>query len=106
MKNYLVTYKDKTKGELSEDLLNRHVDYLKLLSKSGSLKLCGPFTENDRAMMIFQSHSLEEVTALVSKDPFMEEAYYQSYEIKEFFEANEANNWLIDIPQTKSNLME
>lgn len=106
MNSYLVILKDKRNGELSNDLLTNHVTYLKGLSQQGSLKLCGPFVDDDGAVMVFQSESVEGVEELLNNDPFVYEKYYQSYEIKEFLEANNGNNWLVGIPQTKGNLID
>lgn len=38
--------------------------------------------------------------------PLFLKKYYQSYNIKEFLEANNENNWLISIPQTQENLID
>ncbi|GAA2713776.1 hypothetical protein GCM10009865_41850 [Aeromicrobium ponti] len=43
---------------------------------------------------------------LLNNGPFISEGYYQSYNIKEFLEANNENNWLISIPQTQENLID
>lgn len=48
--------------------------------------------------------SIDEAINLVKNDPFIKERYYATYEVNELIEANENNNWLIDIPQTKANL--
>ena len=104
MNSYLVILKNKRKGELSNDLLIRHVTYLKKLSKQGSLKLCGPFADNDGALMIYLAESIEEVEKLLNNDPFICDKYYQAYKIKEFIEANEENNWLMGGEQIQENL--
>ncbi|MBU9722625.1 MULTISPECIES: YciI family protein [Bacillaceae] len=106
MSSFLVILKNKRQGALSNDLLTNHVTYLKSLRQQGSLKLCGPFVDNDSAVMVFQSERAEDVEDLVNNDPFIYEKYYQSYEIKEFFEANDENNWLVDVPQTKGNMID
>ncbi|WP_413381055.1 YciI family protein [Alkalihalobacillus sp. 1P02AB] len=106
MNSYLVILKDKRKGGLSNDLLTNHVTYLKSLSQQGSLKLCGPFKDDDGTVMVFQSENVEDVEELLNNDPFVYEKYYQTYEIKEFLEANDENNWLVEIPQTKGNLID
>ncbi|WP_194165715.1 YciI family protein [Oceanobacillus sp. CFH 90083] len=106
MNSYLVILKDKRNGELSNDLLTNHVTYLKRLRQQGSLMLCGPFVDDDGAVMVFQSESVESVEELLNNDPFVYEKYYQSYEIKEFLEANDGNNWLVGVPQTKGNLID
>ncbi|MCF6411442.1 YciI family protein [Pseudalkalibacillus salsuginis] len=57
MKTFLVTLSKKIEGELTDDLLHRHVDYLKFMNQNGSLIMCGPFVDKDGAMMIFRCHS-------------------------------------------------
>ncbi|WP_408009198.1 YciI family protein [Pseudalkalibacillus sp. A8] len=104
MKTFLVTLGNKKKGKLTEDLLHRHIDHLKHLKQNGSLLMCGPFVDESGAMMIFRCHSSNKVKTLVSKDPFIVEQYYGTYNVAEFLDANEENNWLLDAPQTKGNL--
>ena len=53
--------------------------------------------------MVFNCHSIEEVKSLINNDPFIKEKYYEAYDIQEFLEANDENNWLIIIPQTQGN---
>ncbi|WP_026676304.1 YciI family protein [Fictibacillus gelatini] len=101
MKSFAVILKNKRKEALTDDLLNMHVKYVKQLYKEGVLKLCGPFTDNDGALMIFNCHKSEDVQHFLANDPFIKEKYYGTYEVTEFIEANDENNWLLDIPQTQ-----
>jgi hypothetical protein len=48
--------------------------------------------------------AFEHVESAVNQDPFIMENYYQTYEINEFFEANDENNWLMTSSQTVENL--
>ncbi|MBO8173389.1 MAG: hypothetical protein H0Z33_16095 [Bacillaceae bacterium] len=96
--------KDKRQEELTKDLLVQHVEYLKQLSQNGFLKLCGPFVDNEGACMVLNGVSLEDVKRMLNHDPFIREGYYGNYEVKEFIEASDENNWLMDIPQTQGNL--
>ncbi len=98
MKTFLVTLGNKRKGELTDDLLHRHIDYLKFMKQNGSLIMCGPFVDEDGAMMIFRCQSPDEVKTLVSKDPFIVEKYYGTYDVTEFVDANDENNWLLVAP--------
>jgi len=104
MKKFVVMLKDKKAGELTQELLFRHIEHLRKMNDAGKLFLCGPFNDNDKAMQIILCESLGEVINLVESDPFVIEGYYAAYEVNEWLEANEENNWLIDIPQTKNNL--
>lgn len=101
---FVAILKDKKRGHLTRNLLQAHVNHLRTLSQSGKLHLCGPFTENDKAIQVLVADSLEEAEALVQQDPFVRSGYYGSYDLYELIEANESNNWLMDIPQTKENL--
>ncbi|MGV3465562.1 MAG: YciI family protein [Heyndrickxia sp.] len=105
MKMFVVILMGRREGELSEELLLKHVQHLQNLHDQGSLFLCGPFKENDKAMIILFCESLEGANQLVQRDPFVKEGYYSAYEVSELMEANEGNNWLMDIPQTKNNLL-
>ena len=104
MKTFAAILKDKKSGTLSDELLQKHVDHLRQLNKSGTLLLCGPFKDNDRALQILVSESADEAVQLIESDPFIKEGYYGSYELNELLVANEENDWLMDIPQTKQNL--
>ncbi|MCU9613785.1 YciI family protein [Caldibacillus lycopersici] len=106
MRKYVAILKDKKKGELTTDLLYKHVNHLQNLTKDTKLFICGPFKGNDRAMQILICETIDEAIHLVESDPFIKEGYYATYEVNELIEANENNNWLMDIPQTKENLTE
>lgn len=104
MQKFVAILKDKKKGELTQELLNKHVEHLKNLSDESKLFICGPFKDNDKAMQILVCGTVEEAIKFVENDPFIREGYYASYEVNELIEANEENNWLISIPQTLNNL--
>ncbi|TLS36230.1 YciI family protein [Pseudalkalibacillus caeni] len=104
MGKYVAILKDKKQGELTKELLNSHVKHLQNLTANKKLFICGPFKDNDKAMQILICDAIEEAINLVESDPFIKEGYYATYEVNELIEANENNNWLIEIPQTKENL--
>ncbi|MFT4413314.1 YciI family protein [Fredinandcohnia humi] len=104
MRKFVAIFKDKKKGELTKDLLNKHVKHLQNLTKDSKLFICGPFKDNNKAMQILICDSIDEAINLVESDPFVKEGYYATYDINELIEANENNNWLVDIPQTINNL--
>lgn len=106
MKKFVVILKDKKKGELTKELLSKHVEHLKELNENSKLFICGPFNDNDRAMQILICDTLDEAKYLVESDPFIKEGYYANYEVNELIEANEGNNWLLNIPQTQKNIRE
>ncbi len=106
MKKFIVILKDRRNGTLKSELLEQHVNHLKILKESGNLYLCGPFANNDNALQIIIADKIESAEKLVNKDPFIKEKYYKSYSIDELIEANEANNWLCEDTQTKIKLRE
>lgn len=103
MRKYVAILKDKKKGELTKELLHKHVSHLQRLTKDRRLFLCGPFKDNDSAMQILICKTIDEAIRLVETDPFIKEGYYATYEVNELIKANEDNNWLMDIPVTEEN---
>jgi uncharacterized protein YciI len=106
MGKFVAILKDKKKGELTKDLLDKHVEHLQRIEKDSKLFICGPFKDNDKAMQILVCDTIQEAITLVQSDPFIKEGYYATYEVNELIEANEDNNWLVSIPQTINNLAE
>jgi uncharacterized protein YciI len=104
LKKFLVVLKDKRNRGLNRSLLDKHIEYLKKQSEEGTLRQCGPFANNKGAFMVFHCKAFEHVESAVNQDPFIMENYYQTYEINEFFEANDENNWLMTSSQTVENL--
>lgn len=96
MKKFVVIYREKLVGSLTDELLELHVNYLKRLHKSGNLQLCGPLSNNNGAVLILVTNSRNEAIELIESDPFIVEGYYKEFTLEEFIEANEANNWLMD----------
>lgn len=106
MKKFVAILKDKRRGGLTKELLNRHVEHLRNLNQEGKLLICGPFQDDDKALQILVCRDMDEAISLVERDPFIREGYYAAYDINELIEANEANHWLVDIPQTLNNVTE
>jgi uncharacterized protein YciI len=104
MTKFIAILKEKKKGTLKPDLLNQHVNHLRELTKLGKMFLCGPFTNDDGALQVIIAENRESAKKIVEQDPFIKENYYQSFEIYELIEANEANSWLLEDSQTKLNL--
>jgi uncharacterized protein YciI len=96
VKKFVVILSGKKRGELTKALLNRHADHLRRLKREGKLFLCGPFQDDDGAIQILVCSGRDEAINLVESDPFIKEGYYASYEVHEWLEANEENNWLIE----------
>lgn len=105
MDKFVVILKEKRKGELDANLLTRHIDHLRHLSREGKLMIAGPFKNNKQGMLILNCEDIDEAINLVESDPFIKEKYYNTYEINELIVANEENNWLMDNKQTTTNLI-
>ncbi|WP_176167240.1 YciI family protein [Mesobacillus jeotgali] len=105
MYKFVVFLKDKRHGELDSGLLARHIEHLRQLNKAGQMVIAGPLKNNGQAMIILNCDGIDEAIRLVEKDPFIQEKYYNTYDINELIVANEENNWLIDDSQTKGNLV-
>lgn len=104
VKSFVFLLKNKNRGQQTQALLEGHVAHLKSLSNRGHLVICGPFSDNDQAIQIIRASSQDEAIALFKEDPFVKGSYYREFEVHEFVEANDLNNWLMDSDQTKSNL--
>lgn len=68
--------------------------------------LCGPFTDNESAIQILMSDSIDKAQEIVASDPFIRKGYYENVEVKELIEANASNNWLVSDSQTNANRTE
>lgn len=79
---------------VSEDLIRRHVDYLKELKSKEKLVLCGPFSDYPGGMVVLKADDLAEAFNLASSDPFISSGC-KSFELRTLEEANEANGYLL-----------
>jgi uncharacterized protein len=104
MKSFVAILKDKNKGKLTDQLLDDHVRHLAELSSSGHLITCGPFENDTGAVQVLKAATHVAAIALVENDPFIAKGYYSTYELNEFFEATEENEWLMKHPQTETNI--
>jgi uncharacterized protein YciI len=103
MKKFVVVLKAKQRGTLTDNLLKAHVEHLQDLNRRGVLFICGPYTDNERALQIIIADDIDKAKAYVESDPFVANRYYADYELSELIEANEQNNWLMKDDQTLSN---
>lgn len=92
---FVVTLSQKQKGQLTDELLAKHVEHLRLKTQEGKIRLCGPFLDGDSAIQVLIASDKKEAIQIVEGDPFIQSSYYQDYQIKELIEANERNNWLM-----------
>lgn len=82
------------KKPLNNEIIKKHVEYLKGLKSQGKLMLCGPFTDYPGGMVIFLAEDLNEATKIAETDPFIALGF-KSYEIRTIELANEENNYLL-----------
>lgn len=82
------------KKPLNNEIIKKHVGYLKELKSQGKLMLCGPFTDYPGGMVIFLAEDLNEATNIAETDPFIALGF-KSYEVRTIELANEENNYLL-----------
>ena len=79
--------------ETSGDLIKRHVQYLRRLTREGRLELCGPFIGYPGGMVILRASSLDEAKAIAVQDPFVTEGA-RTFEVRTWKLSREENNHL------------
>lgn len=82
------------KRSLSLEVIERHVEHLKLLEAREALVLCGPLLDYAGGMVILRAHSKEEAELLASSDPFIAEGY-KTYTLYTMEVADRSNNYLL-----------
>lgn len=92
----MYVYLMKNEKPLNEELIKRHVEYLKSLKSQGKLVLCGPFADYPGGMVIFLAENLEEATDIAKADPFISSGC-KTFEIRTLEHANEENNYLLEV---------
>ena len=92
----MYVYLMKNEKPLNEELIKRHVEYLKSLKSQGKLVLCGPFTDYPGGLVIFLAENLEEATDIAKADPFILSGC-KTFEIRTLEHANEENNYLLEV---------
>ena len=95
MAKFIVHYLDEKKEVFTEDLLKKHLEHLRNLSRKGIVFLCGLYKDDSRGMLILEAKSLDEANGYIQQDPFIIQKYYKYFTIREFIEANESNNFLM-----------
>lgn len=104
MAKYVVIFKDKIPSALTKEIYYNHVNHLRQSTKAGKLLLAGPLKEQDKILQILEAATLAEAEELIRADPYISKKHYGAYDIFEFLEANEANNWLVDTPRIQEML--
>lgn len=92
--SWIVFLSDKQRELMTKNLLRAHVSYLKEITHTGELKLCGPLLDGT-AIMIFNVDTEQQAKNLVACDPFSKVSYYKTARFVEFMEANMENKFLL-----------
>lgn len=73
-----------------------HVDHLNRLNAEGTLKMAGPFLNDDGkpcgSLVIVEAETLEAAKALADSDPYTQAGLFEAVEIKPF-------NWVFNKPE-------
>ncbi|MBY5555081.1 YciI family protein [Rhizobium leguminosarum] len=73
-----------------------HIDYLNKLNAEGTLKIAGPFLDDDGkpcgSLIIVEAESKEAARALADADPYAKAGLFESVDVK-------AYNWIFNKPE-------
>ncbi|MGO6721217.1 hypothetical protein ELI54_21915 [Rhizobium ruizarguesonis] len=73
-----------------------HVDYLNTLNAEGTLKIAGPFLDDDGkpcgSLIVVEAESKEAARALADADPYAKAGLFESVDVKAF-------NWVFNKPE-------
>ena len=59
-----------------------HRQYLKSLRERGQLAICGPFTDDSGALIVYEADSAEEAERLLRADPFNQNGIFVTYQLR------------------------
>ena len=90
---YVILLKPKVEKKLTENIIRKHVEYLKKLDEQGVLILCGPFKEGKGGMLIVNSKSFQEAKSIAEADPFVKNNF-ETYELRTWELSCKENNHL------------
>ncbi|ADU29206.1 YciI family protein [Evansella cellulosilytica] len=94
MKKFIVHFSNKQQELMTKELINDHVNYLKILKENGVLSFCGSCVDGT-AFMIIDAPSIGKAKRYVENDPFSKVDYYIDRKIVEIKEATLENNFLL-----------
>src|SRR5919204_5761582 len=61
-----------------------HLQHLDPLARAGRIKIAGPFLDGTGSLIVVEAQSLDEVWALVARDPYVTEGVFNHVEVKPF----------------------
>lgn len=59
-----------------------HREYLRQLITHNQLAICGPFTDDSGALIVYEAGSHDEAESLLQNDPFHKNGIFVKYEIR------------------------
>ena len=90
----LYVYLMKNEKPINAELIQKHVEYLRLLDEQGRLVLCGPFSDYPGGMVVFRADNPEEAAGIANSDPFIASGC-KSFELRTLEQASKENNYLL-----------
>ena len=91
-KEFLFIMLMENRNSLTIDVVQRHIEHLRVLDNRGKLFACGPFIDYQGGIVILKTDSVEEAHNIAQRDPFIKEGY-KSYEIRTMEWARKENNY-------------
>ena len=82
------------KKDLNLQVVQEHVEHLRILDQEGRLVLCGPFTDYPGGMVVFRADSEDEALRTAESDPFIASGF-KTFELRTLEVANADNNYLL-----------
>ena len=82
------------KKDLNLQVVQEHVEHLRILDQEGRLVLCGPFTDYPGGMVVFRADSEDEALRIDESDPFIASGF-KTFELRTLEVANADNNYLL-----------
>ena len=86
----------KTYNRIKQELVVRHVDFIRKLDDGGKMALCGAFKgyPGVAGMIVMQNVSREKADALCQTEPFIAGGY-ATYKLRELHAGTRENNYLL-----------
>ncbi|MGB7595449.1 MAG: YciI family protein [Erysipelotrichaceae bacterium] len=81
------------KNTLNPEIVVRHIDHLRFLDQTGSLVLCGPFTDYPGGMVVLRTADHLEALRIAQSDPFIAEGY-KTFQLRTLEVADASNAYL------------
>ena len=90
---YVVLLNEVPGVQTTREIVNAHVEHLRMLDKKGQLVMCGPFTDYKGGMVIINVDNIEDAKHIAEEDPFVKEGF-RTYELRSWELSCEENGHL------------